>query len=143
MSADFELVVVGAHMTGLSLNGELTSLGALFRRATSTAPAYRLFALPGGPPPRPGLLRVHPDEGAAVAVEVWALPAARVGDLLARVPPPLCLGTVLLADETAPKGFLVEAVATRGAEDITGHGGWRSFLAARRAAAPATRSPPE
>lgn len=131
MSPDFELVAVGAHMAGLPLNGELTALGAVFRRQVPTAPVYRLYALAGEGPARPGLLRVPPDEGAALAVEVWAMHAAQVGALLARIPPPLGLGTVLLADGTAPKGFLVEAEGTRGAEDITRFGGWRGFLAAR------------
>lgn len=129
MNPEFELVVVGAHMSGLALNGQLTVLGATFRRAVVTAPQYSLFALPGEPP-RPGLLRVAPSDGAAVAVEVWVLPAAQVGALLAQIPAPLGLGTVLLADGTAPKGFLVEAEGVRGAEEITRFGGWRGFLAA-------------
>ena len=109
MSADFELVAVGAHMHGLPLNSELLALGAEFRRALNTAPLYRLYLLPGGPPARPGLLRVSPDEGVAVAVEVWALPTAKVGALLARVPSPLGFGAVRLADDSAPIGFLAEA----------------------------------
>ena len=129
MTPEFELVAVGAHMKGLPLNGELTALGARFGREVTTVPRYRLFALLGEPP-RPGLLRVASSDGASVAVEVWTLPAAQVGALLARIPAPLGLGTVLLADGTAPKGFLVEAEGVRGAEDITRFGGWRGFLAA-------------
>ena len=50
--------MVGAHLSGMPLNAELTRCGASFVRAASTAPEYRLYALPGGPPKRPGLVRV-------------------------------------------------------------------------------------
>ena len=127
--AMMEVAVVGSHLSGLPLNGELLALGATLRRAGATRPCYRLYALPGGPPPRPGLLRVAEGEGVAIAVEVWAVPLAEVGRLLARIPAPLGLGTLLLADGSAPKGFLVEAEGVRGAEDISRFGGWRAYLA--------------
>jgi allophanate hydrolase len=127
------LVVVGAHMRGLPLNDDLVSCGGVFRGAVETAPCYRLFLLPGGPPLRPGLLRVA-DGGARIAAELWALPAEGFGLLVASVPAPLCIGTVLLADGGAEKGFLAEAAGVAGAEDITRFGGWRGFLAARAAA---------
>ena len=123
------VAVVGAHLSGLPLNGQLTSRGGRFLQATETAPDYRLYALPGGPPQRPGLLRITP--GAAIAVEVWALPMAEVGSFLAGIPSPLSLGQVRLADGQLVTGFLVEAAAVGGAEDVTGFGGWRAFLAAR------------
>ena len=123
-----EVGLVGAHMAGLPLNGQITALGGRFLRAARTEPCYRLFALPGGPPARPGLLRVAPCAGAAVALEVWAIPTERVGELLAAIPAPLGLGTLCLADGTAPKGFLVEAEGVRDARDITEFGGWRAFL---------------
>lgn len=125
-----EIALVGAHMAGLPLNEEITALGGRFARAVSTAPCYRLYALPGGPPFRPGLLRVQDGMGAAIAVEVWTLPTARIGALLAAIPAPLGLGTLRLADGTTPKGFLAESEGVRGAEDISRFGGWRAFLAA-------------
>ena len=128
-----EIVLVGAHMTGLPLNGDIVALGGQFLRQAQTRPCYRLYALPGGPPQRPGLLRVP--SGGAIAVEVWALPSERIGALLASIPAPLGLGTVLLADGTSPKGFLVEAEGIRGAADITHFGGWRAFLATSAGAA--------
>ncbi|WP_246522928.1 allophanate hydrolase-related protein [Neoroseomonas eburnea] len=131
-----EIAVVGAHLTGLPLNHELVALGGTFLRATGTRPCYRLFALAGGPPRRPGLLRVAPREGASIAAEVWALPEEGFGRFVAAIPGPLCIGTLLLADGTAPKGFLVEPEGLHGAEDITRFGGWRAFLAA--VAAPTT-----
>ncbi len=125
---DIELVVVGAHMSGLPLNGELSSLGARFIREAETQADYRLFALPGGPPHRPGLLRVDAGQGSAIKTEVWALSAASFGVFVSKVPSPLSIGTVRLADGTAPKGFLVEPQATIGARDISDLGGWRAFV---------------
>jgi allophanate hydrolase len=124
---EIELAVCGAHMSGLPLNGELTGLGGRFLRAVRTAPVYRLYALAGGPPRRPGMLRAT--GGGAIAVEVWALPKAAFGDFIARVPSPLTIGTVELADGTRPKGFLCEPAGTAGAEDVTAVGDWRKVIA--------------
>jgi len=126
-----ELVVVGAHMSGLPLNRELTDLGAVFLRAAATRSVYRLYALPGGPPRRPGLLRVEKARGAPIRCEVWALAPEAFGRLVALIPPPLSIGTLELADDTRPKGFLVEAAGVRGAADVSRFGSWRAYLAAR------------
>lgn len=126
-----EIAVVGAHLSGMPLNGELTSLGGTFLRATTTTPDYRLFALPGGPPARPGLVRVAAGEGTAIALEVWALPPEGFGRFVASIPSPLGIGTLALADGTRPKGFLCETIATQGARDVTSFGGWRAFVAAQ------------
>ncbi|MFY8105459.1 MAG: allophanate hydrolase [Elstera sp.] len=126
---EIEIAVVGAHLSGLPLNGQLTTLGARLRRALATLPEYRLFALPGTTPPKPGLLRVASGEGAAILAEVWALPTGALGAFAAQIPAPLGLGRVRLADGSTPLGFLVEAEATRGAEDISHFGGWRAFQA--------------
>lgn len=123
---EIALAVVGAHMSGLPLNAELTRLGARFLYAAKTAAAYRLFSLPGGPPFRPGLLRDEP--GAAIAVEVWALPSTRFGDFIQGVPRPLCIGTLTLENGEAVKGFLCESSGTAGAEDVTAYGGWRAYI---------------
>lgn len=58
MAGEMVVAVVGAHMSGLPLNHELTSRGARFLEAARTADIYRFNALAGGPPARPGLLRV-------------------------------------------------------------------------------------
>ena len=107
---------------------ELTRRGATFVRAAATAPEYRLYALPGGPPQRPGLVRVN-DGGCSIAVEVWALDPAAFGDFVAAIPAPLGIGTLRLADGTSVQGFLCEAAALDGARDITGFGGWRAYVA--------------
>jgi allophanate hydrolase len=124
------LVVVGAHLSGMPLNGELQALGATFVKATSTTAAYRLYALPGTVPPKPGLLRV-PSEGREIDVEVWSLTPAAFGTFVSRIPAPLGIGTLQLKDGDAAKGFLVEAVAVDGAADISHFGGWRSYVAQR------------
>jgi allophanate hydrolase len=124
-----EIVVVGAHLSGMPLNHELTGNGGVFRRAVATTRDYRFHALAGGPPKRPGLLRIGEGEGAAIQTEVWALPPEGFGRFVAGIPAPLGIGTVKLADGTAPKGFLVEPEGLKGAEDISHHGGWRAYVA--------------
>lgn len=124
-----EIAVVGAHLSGMPLNGELTALGATFLRATTTTTDYRLFALPGGPPARPGLIRAGPG-GASIALEVWALPPEGFGRFVAGIPSPLGIGTLALADGTRVKGFLCEQIATENARDVTAFGGWRAYVAA-------------
>ncbi|MCR5856672.1 allophanate hydrolase [Mesorhizobium sp. J428] len=126
-TGEIALAVCGAHMSGLPLNRELTERGGRFIRACSTAPAYRLHALAGGPPFRPGLVRQA--RGAAIKLEVWALPQERFGDFIAGIPAPLGIGTVELEDGTTVKGFLCEAAGLAGAADITEFGGWRAYLA--------------
>ncbi|HXW25080.1 MAG TPA: allophanate hydrolase [Xanthobacteraceae bacterium] len=132
---EIALAVVGAHLSGLPLNGELKALGARFLQATTTAPDYRLFALGGTKPAKPGLLRVADGEGAAIEVELWALAVPAFGRFVAAVPPPLSIGTLRLADSREAKGFLVEAAATAGGRDITRFGGWRAYVAATEAVA--------
>jgi allophanate hydrolase len=125
------IAVVGAHMSGLPLNGQLTELGGRLESAGKTAPVYRFYALPGGPPRRPGMVRVADGPGGgggAVELEVWSLPAAAVGSFLRKIPAPLGLGTISLADGSGVPGFLCESHATEGAEDITSLGGWRAYL---------------
>ena len=117
-------------MQGLPLNPELTARGARLVERTRTARGYRLYALAGFDPPRPGLVRDA--TGGAIEVEVWRLPLAEVGGFLAGVPASLGIGTVELAGSRAVKGFLCESAALAGATDITAHGGWRAWLATPR-----------
>ena len=124
------VAVCGAHLSGLPLNGQLTRLGATLVKVTQTAPQYRLFALPGTTPPKPGLIRVV-EQGAAIAVEVWELPTAAFGHFVAAIPAPLGIGTITLGDGTAVQGFLCEAAAVAGAQDVTSFGGWRAYLASK------------
>ena len=126
-----EIACVGAHMSGLPLNPELTDLGGIFLRRARTAASYKLFALAGGAVPRPGLLRVAPEDGHEIELEVWALPAEGFARFVAAIPSPLGLATLHLADGTRPKGFAVEMAGLAQAMDISRYGGWRGYLASR------------
>ena len=127
---EIPIAVVGAHLSGMALNGELQDLDARFIDATTTTADYKLYALPGTTPPKPGMLRVDAG-GAAIEVEVWALSAKAFGQFVAAIPPPLSIGTVRLVDGRGVKGFLMEAAALPGARDISHFGGWRAFMSAK------------
>ncbi|AJY51233.1 allophanate hydrolase [Halomonas sp. KO116] len=124
-----ELVVCGAHLQGLPLNHQLTERGGVLVSTTQSTPRYKLFALAGGPPKRPAMLR--DDNGQAIEVEVWRLPIETIGSFLAGIPAPLGLGQVELADGSWKCGFICTAGALNEggeAEDITEFGGWRGWL---------------
>lgn len=126
------LFVVGAHLSGHPLNRQLTEAGGRLVAACSTAPRYRLYALPGEPA-RPGMLRVADGDvavgGVAVEGEVWELTPEAFGRFVAGIPRPLCIGSVELADGRTVKGFLCEAADVADAPDISGFGGWRAYRA--------------
>lgn len=127
-SEHIELAVCGAHMSGLPLNWQLTDLGATFVRTAQTAPQYQFYALAGGPPARPGLVRSLSTAAASIAVEVWSVPKASFGTFMEGIPAPLGIGTIELEDGTWVKGFICEASATDDAEEITALGNWRAYL---------------
>ena len=127
------VAVVGAHLSGEPLNGQLLALGGRLLETTRTAPTYRLFELPGSVPAKPGLVGGGVATGAGIEVELWELSTESFGRLTAGVSRPLAIGTVQLADGRAVKGFICEADAVDGAREITAHGGWRAYLAAARA----------
>ena len=106
---------------------KLKAHGGRLLEATSTAPDYRLFALPTTPP-KPGMLRVEAGSGASIELEVWALPAAEFAKFIAAIPPPLSIGTVRLKDGRGVKGFIVEAADVGSAKDISAFRGWRAFM---------------
>ncbi len=120
------VALCGAHMSGLPLNHELTGRGGRFLRRDRTAPLYRLFALTGFSPPRPGLVRIEP--GKTIELEIWELPAESFGVFVAGVPGPLAVGTLELEDGEPVMGFLCEGYAVAGAEDISELGSWRRYL---------------
>jgi allophanate hydrolase len=126
---EIAIAVVGAHLSGMALNGELKALGGRLLEATATAPDYKLYALKGTTPPKPGMLRVRAGTGSSIQLELWALSAAAFGKFVAAIPPPLSIGTIRLADGSGVKGFLVEPAAIDGARDISAFGGWRAFMA--------------
>lgn len=127
--AGIKLAVVGAHLRGQPLNRQLLDLGAVFVEQTRTASAYRLFALPGTTPPKPGMVRG--ENGTAIEVEVWQMSESAFGRFVAAIPGPLGIGSVELESGEIVKGFLCEEYAVKGAVDISGFGGWRAFLAGK------------
>jgi allophanate hydrolase len=128
------VAVCGAHLEGLPLNHQLTSRGAHLVALTQSSPDYKLYALPGGPPYRPGMVRVEKGEtGSAIEIEVWEMAAREFGSFVAGIPSPLGIGTLTLANGEKVQGFVCEQYAVADAEDITHFGGWRAYLASRNA----------
>jgi allophanate hydrolase len=129
-----DLVVVGAHLSGMPLNHQLVELGGHFSRIARTSGDYRLYALAGTVPPKPGMVRVPQGQGAAIEVEIWRLSPAAFGQFVAAIPSPLGIGTVSLSDGTSAKGFLCEQIAIEaGGKDISSLGGWRAYCSAGEA----------
>ena len=133
MSERIPLFVVGAHLSGMPLNRELTDVQAELRGPVQTAHDYRLFVLPDTTPPKPGLLRKPGFNGLGIAGEVWLLDPAAFGRFVARIPAPLGIGKVMLSDGEMVSGFLCEAYATEDAEEVTHLGGWRRYIESRNA----------
>jgi carbamate kinase len=121
------LAVNGTLMRGLALNQNLLGAGAAFVRETTTAPVYRLWSIGDR---HPAMLRVR-DGGVAVAVEVWSVPAEGLASILLAEPPGLSIGKVTLADGDEVLGVLGEPILCEGQREITRHGGWRAYRAAR------------
>ncbi|EPE04196.1 urea amidolyase [Ophiostoma piceae UAMH 11346] len=124
-----DVIVVGAHLSGLPLNKDLVERGATLKISTATAPSYKLYALAAkGPVKKPGLERVATG-GSSIAVEVWSMPTHNLGSFLATIPHPLGLGSLELEDGSWSLGFICEPSGLQGADDITEHGGWKTYLA--------------
>ncbi len=124
------VVVCGAHLDGLPLNWQLRQRGGRLLEATRSAAHYRLYALAGGPPFRPGMVRVA-DEGVAIEVEIWEIPSSELGSFLTGIPAPLGLGKVQLAEGSWETGFICEPYGLEGAADISEFGGWRAYIKSR------------
>ena len=116
------LAVNGTLMRGLELNPNLLAVGATFLREAATESAYRLWSIADR---HPAMVRVSAG-GVAVAVEVWAVPAAGLASILLKEPPGLSIGKVQLADGAEVLGVLGEPVLCEGQKEITSFGGWRA-----------------
>lgn len=125
-----QLIVCGAHLAGLPLNWQLTERGGRFVEKTQSAKGYKLYALAGGPPLRPGMV-VDKNAGQHIEIEIWQLPMTEFGSFVAAIPAPLGIGKVQTADGRWLPGFICEASGLEGAEDITNFGGWRNWLASK------------
>jgi allophanate hydrolase len=126
------LAVCGAHLTGQPLNRQLIDAGGFLLESCRTSQDYRLYALKGTVPAKPGLV-LSRGKGAAIELEVWAIPESSFGAFVAAVPPPLAIGTCSLSGGRKVKSFVCEPCALEGAEDITHFGGWRAWLARKQA----------
>ena len=120
------VAVVGAHLSGMPLNYQLTERNGVLLETTRTAPCYRLYALANTTPPKPGLVRS--DDGAAIEIELWKLPITEFGSFVALIPGPLGMGTLETEDGRQVKGFICEGWAIADAKDITALGGWRNYI---------------
>ena len=121
------LAVNGTLMRGLALNGNMMAVGARFVRDATTAPHYRLWSIDDH---HPAMLRFD-EGGAAIAVEVWDVPAAGLAQILLQEPPGLCIGKIRLSDGEETLGVLGEPALCAGRREITRWGGWRAYIAAR------------
>jgi allophanate hydrolase len=124
-----QLAVVGAHLSGQPLNHQLTRRGAKLLQTTKTAADYRLYALNGTKPAKPGLIRDPDYQGQGLEVEIWQLSAKAFGEFTCEVPTPLGIGSLTLADGRTVKGFICEPCGIEDAEEITTFGSWRNYLA--------------
>lgn len=127
MLKTIEIAVCGAHMSGLPLNHQLTELNATLVKATSTAKGYRLFDVPNKIPPRPGMIRDKKCES-SLKLEVWRMPLENFGAFMIQIAAPLCIGSIMLEDESVVYGFLCESDYLVGAKEITEYGDWRKYL---------------
>ena len=121
------IVVCGAHLSNLPLNWQLTERHATLLEKTTTSDSYRMYALAGGPPYRPGLIRDE-CEGVSIEIEVWSLPSAEFGSFVANIPAPLGIGKVEIQDGRWLPGFICEPYGITDAEEITHLGSWRSYM---------------
>jgi allophanate hydrolase len=127
---EIDIAVCGAHLAGFPLNHQLTERGGFLVKSCTTSEDYRLYALAGGPPFRPGLIRVEAnnDRGVAIDVEVWRLPIDSLGSFLLGIPKPLGLGKIQLADKSWVTGFICEGYEIAEARDISKYGGWQTYM---------------
>ncbi len=123
------VAVVGAHLTGMPLNHQLTDLHGVLLRTCRTAPEYRLFALPNSIPPKPGLRHEPGFVGSGLELEIWGLTPSAFGRFVANIPAPMGIGKLTLEDGSVTSGFICEPQALEGAKEITEFGGWRAYMA--------------
>jgi hypothetical protein len=118
------LAVNGTLMRGLELNSNLIAVGAKFVCECQTRPNYRIWSVNDV---HPAMLRVN-SGGAAVDLELWAVPPEGLATILLQEPPGLSIGKVQLADGSEVLGVLAEPVLCTDQIEITQYGGWRNYL---------------
>ena len=129
MSESTLLAVNGTLMRGLELNRNMLDVGATFVREDATDACYRIWSIGDR---HPAMLRT-PGQGTRVALEIWDVPASGLARILQNEPPGLSIGKVVLQDGSIVLGVLGEPFLCEGQREITEHGGWRAYMAAREA----------
>ena len=127
-AACVRVAVVGAHLSGMPLNGQLVERYARYVCTTRTANNYKLYALSNSTPPKPGLLRISPGSGHSIEVEIWDMPMREYGSFVSLIPAPLGIGTLELIDGSTVQGFVCEPEALKDAVEISHLGGWRPYI---------------
>jgi allophanate hydrolase len=122
-----EVVLVGAHMSGLPLNHLVSGRGGRLLRRARTADGYDLVRVPGPGVPRPALIAGAGPE-AGFAVEVWEIPLQTLGNLASELSSPLRLGQLRLDDGTSALGYVGDDTALSQADSLNGYDGWRAYL---------------
>ncbi len=121
------LAVFGAHLRGEPLHHQLTGVGSRFVGDVATSDAYRLLAL-DTTPAKPGVVRSGTGSGAEIRGELYLVPPAGLGRLLAELPAPMSLTSVELTGGDWVVGFGCSQEAADAGVDITDTGGWRTHL---------------
>lgn len=121
------VIVCGAHLQGLPLNWQLTERGAQLQQRSKTSDSYRMYVI-DGEIQRPGLVR-DVENGSAIEIEIWQMPASEFGSFVAGIPGPLGIGKVETSDGRWLPGFICEPCAITGAREITQLGGWKAYVA--------------
>jgi hypothetical protein len=127
MDRTVKLAVNGTLMRGLELNQNLLAIDAKFLRETQTELNYRIWSIGDR---HPAMLKVK-ENGIAVAVEIWDVPASGLATLLIQEPPGLSIGKVRLIDGEEVLGVLGEPFLCEGQIEITQYGGWRAYMEAK------------
>ncbi len=122
-----DVVVCGAHLSGMVLNHQLTERGAFLKQVTETSAQYKMFAVPGSVE-RPAMIRDE-NNGYSFAVEVWTMPIREFGSFVYGIAQPLGIGKVELASGEYVTGFIAEGYAEDLGKDISKFGGWRKYKA--------------
>ena len=68
------------------------------------------------------------DKGAAIDLEIWAVPTTGLATLLQKEPAGLCIGKVTLASGEEVLGIVGEPALCAGMKEITRWNEWRNYL---------------
>lgn len=122
-----ELAVCGAHKTGGTLNYQLLEVNAIYKETLLTTPEYRFYALSHLDPVRPGLIK-DPKKGGSIEVQVWKVPANKLGGFINQIGAPLTFGKINLENGEVVTSFLCESYALEKAKEITHLQTWENYL---------------